>query len=206
MVLLAVLSLLAGCGWKKPEPVIEVSPSPPYIPGEVLTFDGSGSFSRNPDGRIIKWDWRITGPGLDWTTTGKSCSKALPSSGTYQVTLEVIDNYSRTNSETIGFEVTAIELHLDFKWEPKHPRKGDIVTFTGFIQICGECTKRKVEANPLNWTWKFMYEGELKAKKTGRIVDYVFKSQGNYKVKLTVTDPRTGAHGTTSKIIEVAPM
>jgi len=62
--------------------------------GEIITFDGSGSYS--PDGFIVLWDWDF---GDGNTGIGTKPNHIYEQIGTYAITLTVVDNNGFTDTD-----------------------------------------------------------------------------------------------------------
>ena len=71
------------------------------IVGELVTFDGGGSY--DPDGFIVSYVWDF---GDGSTGSGISCSHVYNTAGKYTVTLTVTDDDGLTDSETIEVKIT----------------------------------------------------------------------------------------------------
>ena len=67
------------------------------LPGAALTLDGSRS--SDPDGYITTWSWTF---GDNTSGTGEITTHIYLTTGTYQVTLTVIDDKNATDSDTIS--------------------------------------------------------------------------------------------------------
>ena len=85
-------------GYLPPIPSFTVSDPTPAI-GETVTFDASASY--DPDGTILlyRWDWNGDGT-YDNEYTQSAATHSFLSEGTYNVTLQVEDNQSMTNTYT----------------------------------------------------------------------------------------------------------
>jgi PKD repeat protein len=75
-----------------PVAVFDYSPKPALV-GQVVTFNGSGSY--DPDGTITGWNWNFGDSG---TGSGQIVTHTYMSEGNYTVTLTVTDNDALTNS------------------------------------------------------------------------------------------------------------
>ncbi len=78
-------------------PVADLSKGEPYKgrTNESIVFDGS--LSTDPDGTIVKWWWDF---GDETTGTGETITHQYERSGTYTVTLHVLDNNSTDANDT----------------------------------------------------------------------------------------------------------
>jgi PKD repeat protein len=72
--------------------------------GEVVNFDGSGSY--DPDGTVVDYDWAF---GDTSTATGVSPTHSYDTAGTYTVTLTVTDDEDATDSDTATISVITPE-------------------------------------------------------------------------------------------------
>lgn len=76
-------------------PVADAGPDQTVIPGETVTFDGSGS--SDPDGTIVSYEWDFCDGA---TGSGETTTHVYASTGTYTVTLTVTDDYGAIDTDT----------------------------------------------------------------------------------------------------------
>lgn len=90
-------------GHLPPIPSFTVSDESPAV-GETVSFDASASY--DPDGSIIfyRWDWNGDGT-YDNEYTQPTATHSFLSEGTYNITLQVEDNQSMTNTYTMEISV-----------------------------------------------------------------------------------------------------
>jgi hypothetical protein len=69
---------------------IDYSPKDPR-PGDVVTFDGSNSFSSQPDGQIVYWAWDLDGDGTV-DQDGPIVANIFSVPGRYRIVLNITDD------------------------------------------------------------------------------------------------------------------
>lgn len=77
-------------------PVADAGPDQTVIVGEVVNFDGSGSYSTG--GTIVSYDWDY-GDGI--SGSGETPTHAYIAAGTYTVTLTVTDDHGESDSDMV---------------------------------------------------------------------------------------------------------
>ena len=85
-----------------PNAVAESSPSA-VSPGQLVTFNGTGS--SDPDGDALTYLWEFPGSG---TATTATTTRTFPTEGTYQVKLTVTDNHGVADTAITTVEVVAV--------------------------------------------------------------------------------------------------
>ncbi len=151
------------------------SPANPEV-GQQVTFNGTSS-----TGDIASYDWTF---GDGTTANGAIVTHAFSAAGTYQVTLEVIEqgcgNPACTDQVTRSVVVTGdtVPLNADFSFSPENPDAGQEVTFDGTLST-GDIGF---------YEWDFGDGGSA----TGAVVTHVFSAAGTYPVTLEVTEQGCG--------------
>ena len=164
-----------------------ISPDPTVVdvfPGDLLTFDASGSTSNG--GTIISWDWDW-GDGTPHGTL-EIDTHIYATQGTYIVTLTVTDSEGLSDSTsksvpikgnpvarfTISPDPTVVDVYsgetLTFNASDSTPDGGTIVS----------------------WDWDF---GDLSTG-SGEVVTHAYATAGTYTVTLTVTDSENLSNST----------
>lgn len=75
-------------------------------PGDVVTFDGSNSFSNQPDGQIIYWAWDLDGDGT-FEQDGPIVANIFSTSGRYRIVLNIADD---SKASTTGRKVLLLNV------------------------------------------------------------------------------------------------
>ena len=83
------------------------SPESSVIPGEVITFNASGSY--DPNGSIVSYDWDFGEPGA--TGSGEIVTYSYADDGVYTVTLTVTDDDSETAVTSVDITVSSGPVH-----------------------------------------------------------------------------------------------
>lgn len=144
------------------------------VSASTVTFDGSGS--RDPDGRIVRYEWDFGDGG---TASGERVSHVYALPGNYRVVLSVTDD-SGTRTATTRDTTTATinEFPIaDMGWWRNVVAPGERLTFDASRSVDpdGEIT---------SYAWDF---GDG-TKATDVRVDHVWQHPGRYQVRLTVKD------------------
>ena len=85
------------------EPVADAGPDQEVEVGDVVTFDGSGSY--DPDGEIVSWAWDF---GDGNVGEEKITTHTYDTVGEYIVTLTVMDNDGLTNTDEAIISVSEV--------------------------------------------------------------------------------------------------
>jgi hypothetical protein len=119
------------------------SPAKPII-NETITFNAT--FSHDPDGNIMKYEWDF-GDGSN--ATGKIVTRSYSSIGSYTVTLSVIDNKGAIGIGSKTINVSDITPPTITNAKPGNiiAASGDVINFSCFVTDDSE-----VEAVWLNYT------------------------------------------------------
>ena len=88
-----------------PDPVIVARATPnPAAPARAVTFDASASHHPNPERSIVQVQWDVDGRD-GWDGGGPLLRYTYQRFGSYDVTVQVIDDLGRTTSETFRVQV-----------------------------------------------------------------------------------------------------
>ena len=146
------------------------SPSKPTMIDSVKFVDKSVSF----DGYITSWSWNFS-DGL--TATTQNLTHSFAQTGSYLVTLTVIDNNTATSSITKTVTVFNAPPIVNFTYSPLYPRPNDDIYFA-------DNSVDPENMSLTSWFWDF---GDG-ANSTEQNPSHKFVSAGNYTVTLTVAD------------------
>ncbi|KAA0002537.1 MAG: PKD domain-containing protein [Thermoplasmata archaeon] len=164
-------------------------PLKPYS-HELITFNANSSYDE--DGYIVlyKWDWDNDGI-YDISTTSPVITYSWNKSGTYAVTLTVVDNaYAETNI-TKYISIRNIPPIANFSWQPLYPDANESIIFNANSSYDSD-------GDIVNYTWQFG-DGSTGY---GMIVNHSYTAYGEYNVTLVVTDD-DGAIATVEKSMVV---
>ena len=138
-----------------------------------IIFDGTNSY--DPDGFIVGYLWDFGDGG---TGSGSMVTHQFQISGTYIVTLQVVDNDGDigvvTHQITINNNAPIAVIVVD----QQYIQPGDTVTFDGTGSY-------DPNGDSLTYEWKL---GDGTVIGTDAIITYTFTTSGNFMVILTVTD------------------
>jgi PKD repeat protein len=153
------------------EAVFETNPKMP-IANEILSFDGSASFSTEGSIKTYNWDF-----GNGEITAGVMADHTLSAAGAYPVKLVITDDVGLTSRITKTVTVYTKEPVAHFKYSPDRTKANEMITFdaSGSYSATGEI---------VSYTWDFGdgSQGE------GISVEHPFAAAGEYHTTLTVTD------------------
>ncbi len=150
----------------------------------------SGGHSSDPDGTIVKWEWSFGDGSPDASTMDVAHTYA--SEGQYVLTLTVTDNRGATATATQAIVVT---------YTNKPPTASITVSATegtAPLNVAFAGSGSDPEGGTLSFHWVFG-DGE---EGDGRAINHTFSTQGDYTVRLTVTDS-AGKQGTSDVVIHV---
>lgn len=143
--------------------------------GEKVTLDGSGSY--DPDGDIENYLWDLDEDGQFDDATGVRVTYVWNSSGTYTVSLKVMDSYGLSDTDTAEVIVdTKSPPKADFTFSPSEVYVDTDVQFTD--------RSSDGDGQIVSWHWDF---GDGSTSDERNPV-HKFGQEGVYEVQLTVTD------------------
>lgn len=157
----------------KPMAAFFYSPSVP-MQNETVMFDGSLSA-----GNISVYEWNL-GDGA--IKEGKTIDHSYTQSGTYPVTLMVIDeNNFRDYSDRQYLKVSSSSPTALFSIQPDRPKIGDLIKFDA------SSSRAPANGNIVSYIWDY---GDNTPKGNGMIVTHIFNKSGAYPVTLMVIDQK----------------
>lgn len=144
-------------------------------PGQLLTFDGSGSSDK--DGRIIRYRWE---PGDGTIQEGQKITHAYREPGYYMVTLQVIDNSTTPRPCNSGEDSLFVWINAP----PEVEIGGDLIAaITETVALSGS-NSFDSDGSIVGFSWE-LGDG---TKKEGMNVSHSYTKASSYRVKLTVED------------------
>jgi len=179
----------------------EYSPVEP-IAGKPVLFNGL--LSTDIDGDIVAYAWDFNDDAII-DSTASFTEHVFPSSGTFNVSLTVIDDSGNSDSFIRAILVDVDSSApisppssfqppvADFSYMPAQPMAGELVMFNG-------TTSWDFDGDIVSYSWDFNNDGSPDANTA--VAEYFFPSPGTITVSLTVTDD-SGASDTLSIPIEV---
>ncbi len=183
-------------GESLPGASIRVFPSNTGNPPFNVTLAPSGSFAL--PGKIINYDWDFgDGSPSHATLVASPVSHAFTSPGEHKVTLRVIDSEGRASVASTVVRVVAGDLS---KMLPVPDFSYSRVTGAGSLFAFDASASRHPGGGIVRYDWSFGDGGVAK----GKIVAHDFESEGQYPVRLTVTD-NNQVTATREKTIAVEP-
>lgn len=173
---------------KPPHAAFRFTPETPR-PNDQVCFNAAES--RDPDGRIIRYEWDWDGDGtVDETTPESRVCHIFTSGGNFNVTLKVTDEDGATaqltktvtvNSATGAPSVIPLAR---FAFFPALPTAGDTVEFDASASQSGNG-----EITQYEWDWNG--DGVFDEMTTVPTVQHVFSDSGERKVTLRVTNSQS---------------
>ena len=138
----------------------------------VFTFDGGDS--NDPDGRVASWSWNFDD---GQTVQGKKVTHIFHAKGTYNVTLTVKDNGGLEGEVSKDIQIAGVPPEAHFTVTPDSGTKS-----TTFHFDAGDSNDK--DGRIVSYIFNFDDGVQVDAKR----IDHKFSSNGDYNVKLTVTD------------------
>ena len=173
------------------QPTFTVSNSAPGE-GENVLFDASASTAPN-NNPIAQYLWDF---GDGTTGSGRIISHAFTRSGTFSVTLTLVDTLGRTAQTARTVTVIAsANPTANFVSSPTSPARNSAVTFNASASTAA--SGRRI----VSYSWDFGDPNDRTAAE-GVQASHVYTAPGTYTVTLTVTDDR-GRVGTSSRTVTV---
>ncbi|MDQ3169920.1 MAG: PKD domain-containing protein [Acidobacteriota bacterium] len=175
-----------------PQPVFTFAPTSPAA-GQEVAFDASDS--RDPDGRIVRYEWNW-GDGDFESTTNPIIQKDYERSGTFTVRLTVVDDggLRASTSQTVSVG-TNPRPTASFTFSPAAPAPGAVVNFNATESTAPE--GRAI----VQYRWNFG-DGSAEVTSSSRTTQHAFDREGDFVVTLTVTDSEGQTH-TVSQTVTV---
>jgi parallel beta-helix repeat protein len=154
-----------------------------YI-SDTITLTSTGS--NDPDGTIILYTWDL---GNGETKYGSSITYSYSSDGVYTVTLTVEDNYGLTDSDQTKATITIEEVEEEPEEEPENEPPvadtgGPYYEVTDVSILFDGSDSYDLDGIFLEYNWNFG-DGHTSTK---QMPSHAYEKEGNYTVKLTVTD------------------
>jgi len=154
---------------KKPVPVIESKDI--AVIGEIIEFNASKSY--DPDGEIVTYIWKFGDGKVDY---GKVVEHSYSEPGTYEVTLEVVDNlgYKNSTKKSIVILAEGEKVNADFHVE------------TDLLFVGAEIVFNASESSGaiVSYIWEFG-DGE-NITTSSPVCNHTYTKPGIYVVNLTV--------------------
>ena len=170
----------------RPTAVIAYLPVAPEV-GDVISFDGSGSF--DDDGRVDFFEWDFDDDGIP-DATGMTVNYVFNTGGGKPVTLTVTDNDGVVDVSTVTVPITINGAPIaGFTYAPLNPTTVDDVVFT-HSSVDGDGTIVAV-------LWNFG-DGTTLSTQTP---SHRFATAGTFAVTLTVTDDDGATGQTTTSVV-----
>ena len=159
------------------DPVANAGPDQSVNEGATVTFDGSGS---TDNVGVDNLTWSFTDASVQITLYGQSPTYVFLSSGTFVVTLTVMDAAGNSDTDTVTIRVNGQPTAS--AGSDQTVNAGDSVVFNGSASIDDG------GAVNLNYTWLINVSG-TEIVRYGAIFEYTFDKAGTYTATLTVRDP-----------------
>jgi PKD repeat protein len=156
----------------KEPPVADAGPDDLILLGESYTFDGTGSY--DPDGGAIDFAWDF---GDGSTGTGSTPSHTYGAYGVYDVSLQVTDDETETDTDNMVLQVTALPI-ADFQGAEDEPYRLDLDAGDSYDPDNG------TGSGIVAYEWDFG-DGSTGS---GQTVSHTYSSADTVTVTLTVTD------------------
>jgi len=161
-----------------PAAIFTFSPRFP-LPSEIVIFNASSSFTPNtPNGTIVSYEWNF-GDGNTTTVLNQSViTHVYTSLGTYNVTLNVTDNFGKWNARYKLVAVKSLPT-ASFTFSPATPKVNEVVTFDA-------SDSSDPDGSIVSYRWDFG-DGNVTTVSDSTIT-HAYTLFGPYTVTLNVTD------------------
>lgn len=157
----------------KTPPNATFTSSPTTLPtGEDVTFNATASYDL--DGQIVSYFWNF---GDGNTGTGNITTHAYADNGTYTVTVTITDN---DGLKDVATDVIIVQNRPPIA---QFTESAEIVD-TGVVIYFNASNSYDLDGYIVNYFWDFGDGTNV----TGKTVSHAYVEDGNYTVKLTVTD------------------
>jgi len=143
------------------------------------------SLSHDKDGYITNYTWNFGDGSIGY---GRNVSHSYPHEGTYNVTLNVTDDWGDFNITYRNIDTTNEIPYANFDYSPSMPTDLDVVKFNS--------TSYDKDGYIVNYTWNFG-DGSIGY---GRNVSHEYADNGIYQVTLTVYDNEDAFNKITKEI------
>ncbi|MCX8104041.1 MAG: PKD domain-containing protein [Candidatus Bipolaricaulota bacterium] len=170
---------------KPPIAAFRFSPETPKM-GDQVCFNASES--RDPDGKIVRYEWDFDGDGtFDETTTELRICRVFELAGNFNVTLRVTDDdgatadFTKTVTVNGAGAMRAVIPSARFTFSPAVPNAGEPVTFDASASQSGNG-----EITQYEWDWNG--DGIFDETVRTPTVQHTFSDSGPRAVKLRVTN------------------
>jgi len=157
------------------------SPESPDTNQPIQFIDSSS----DPDGTIASWYWTF---GDGDTSIQQNPTHTYSDDGTYPVSLLVTDNDGNTDEILKDVQVSNIGPSSGFTYAPVDPTDADTISFTD------ESTDS--DGSIISWFWDFG-DGSTSS---SQHPSYMYATEGDYIVSLTVTDDDASQDTSTQQI------
>jgi PKD repeat protein len=158
------------------DPVANAGPDQSVNEGATVTFDGSDS---TDNVGVDNLTWNFTDASVQITLYGQNPTYVFLSSGTFVVTLTVMDAAGNSDTDTVTIRVN--DHPTASAGSDQTVNAGDSVVFNG------SASTDDGGAVNLNYTWRINVSG-TEVVKYGAIFEYTFDKAGTYTATLTVRD------------------
>jgi len=174
--------------------------SPEYPdPGEKVTFYVDyNSYYNNYYGMFGRKYWDFGDGSTGW---GSVVSHTYDKKGQYRVTLTVWAIDVSTGETTTGYNIEYINVGASpfprFTWSPQEPTPGENVNFDA-----SESSDTNGQISKYYWSYTESNQpDEIVEMGYNKTLTYAFNKQGNYNVKLVVTDDENNTNEITKNIV-----
>jgi PKD repeat protein len=182
-------------------PTAHAAADPPSAQaGDPITFSAAGSTDAETPGDLA-YRWTF---GDGTTATGETVTHAYPDGGTYTATVTVTDPQGASDSATVDVAVTGdpppVNTPPDARAAatPSLVETGQTVTFSAAASTDGETP------DDLVYTWDFGNGGST-ADATGEVVTHAYTQAGQFRARVTVTDPQGASDSATVDVVVELP-
>lgn len=165
----------------KTSAIFSATPEKGSAPLEVK-FDASES--SDPDGEIVAYEWDFDEDGQFDDGAGKEASYTFEKSGTFKVSLRIVDNSGDSATAEKNIEISDA-FSLQARISVQAESNGKLLVNKSYLFDAGKSSSP--DSTITKYEWNF---GDGTSPKKSKTVSYAYKTEGVYEITLKVTDDK----------------
>jgi PGF-pre-PGF domain-containing protein len=159
--------------------------------GDTVAFDATNSTDA-PAG-VDHYEWDLDGDGtVEATTSTGTAAHTYEVLGEFDATVTVVDNAGNRNATNVTVRVVDSTPPVADADAPRYVQTGTAATFDG--------SDSSDNHEVAEYRWDFDDDGTNEVETSDPTTDYAYESDGEYTVRLTVTDAAGNENATTASV------